>query len=239
MLKLGVMNADIDKNSKVDDERSRVIVRSGWLFIMVNFLLALFNMLVGILSNSWAIVSDAAHSLIDAISGVLIIVSEKIALKRRFVDRRKIIERISTVIIAIIIILVGVDILIGSFKNIVTPGEVDFSIPTIIVLVASIVTKWGFALYLKKKGIQFKSEVLKASGAETMNDAWISIAVLLSVIIYLIWHVNVESYISIVIAFVIVKVGFEFIFPHLSRHHHHPLDTNPDHDHCGKKDSKK
>ena len=239
MLKYNVMSRSDGKLNTIDDERSRVIIKSGWLFILVNFLLALFNMLVGILSNSLAIASDAIHSLIDSVSGLLIIVSEKLASKRRFVERRKIIERVTTIIIAVIIVLVGIEIVVSSFKNIITPGEVDYSVPTIIILVASIITKWAFAVYLKKKGAQFKSEVLKASGAETMNDAWISIAVLLSVVIYLIWHVNVESYISLVIAFVIIKVGVEFIFPHLSLHHHHPFDSDPDHDYCGKKDGKK
>ena len=230
-------NNDIQDNTS--DKRSQVIVKSGWLFILVNFLLAIFNLLVGVLSNSLAIASDAVHSLIDAVSGVLIIVSEKLASRSRFAERREKIERITTIAIAVIIILVGLEMLIASFKNIITPGEVDFSVPTIIILVASIATKWCFAVYLKKKGTQFKSDVLKASGAETMNDAWISITVLLSVIIYLIWHVNVESYISIVIAFVVIKIGFEFIFPHLSVHHHHPFDSNPDHDHCGKGVGKK
>lgn len=234
-----MMSKSNGKQDNVSGKRSQVIIKSGWLFILVNFLLAFFNLLVGILSNSLAIASDAVHSLIDAISGVLIIVSEKLASKSRFAERREKIERITTIAIAIIIILVGLEMLIASFKNIITPGEVDFSVPTIIILVASIATKWFFAVYLKKKAAQFKSDVLKASGAETMNDAWISIAVLLSVIIYLIWHVNVESYISIVIAFVVIKIGFEFIFPHLSQHHHHPFDSNPDHDHCGKDISKK
>ncbi len=237
MLELVMMHNN--KQNDTSDNRSRVIVKSGWLFILVNFLLAIFNLLVGILSNSLAIASDAIHSLIDAVSGVLIIVSEKLASKGRFAERREKIERLTTIIIAIIIISVGLEMLVASFKNIITPDEVDYSIPTIIILVTSIAAKWGFAVYLKKKGVQLKSDVLKASGAETMNDAWISIAVLLSAVIYLLWHVNVESYISIVIAFVVVKIGFEFIFPHLSLHHHHPFDTNPDHDHCGKKDGKK
>ena len=99
----------------------------------------------------------------------------------------------------------------------------------------TIIVKYALATYLKHQGKNHKSSVLLASGAETMNDTWISVAVLISAIIYLIWKVDVEAYVSIFIAVIIIKIGLEFIFPHLSHHHHHHLETDPDHDHCGKK----
>ncbi|MBR3353315.1 cation diffusion facilitator family transporter [Candidatus Saccharibacteria bacterium] len=225
-------------SSKTETEsktRSQTIVKSGYLFILINFLLAVFNIIVGLLSNSLAIASDAVHSLTDSISGFLIIISEKLAIHHKFSKYRATIERITTIIIALIIILVGIEIIILSIKNIISPEEVDYSLPTIVVLIASIATKYLLANYLKKTGKVIKSSVLIASAAETMNDTWISIAVLFSAIIYLIWQINIESYISIIIALVIVRIGLEFIFPHLSKHHHHHLESDPDHDHCGKK----
>ena len=216
------------------ENRSKIIVKSGYLFILTNFLLAVFNVVIGLLSNSIAIISDAAHSLIDAVSGFLIILSEKLANFKKFTARREKIERITTVIIAIIIIAAGIDIVVESIKKILEPEEVDYSWPVIIILIASIITKYTLAAYLKKQGKKFSSSVLTASGAETLNDTWISVAVLASAIIYLIWHINIEAYVSLIISVIIIKVGLEFIFPHLSHHHHHPLETNPDHDHCGK-----
>ena len=211
------------------NSRSRTIQKSGYLFILTNFLLAIFNIIVGILSNSLAIASDAIHSLTDSISGFLIIISEKLAAHHKFTQYRAKIERITTITIALIITVVGVEIVVLSIKNIISPEEVDYSAPTIIVLIVSIIAKYALATYLKKTGKSIKSNVLIASGAETMNDAWISIAVLISAVIYLIWHINIESYISLIIAIVIIKVGLEFIFPHLSKHHHHHLENNPDH----------
>lgn len=211
------------------NSRSRTIQKSGYLFILTNFLLAIFNIIVGILSNSLAIASDAIHSLTDSISGFLIIISEKLAAHHKFTQYRAKIERITTIIIALIITIIGVEIVILSIKNIILPEEVDYSAPAIIVLIVSIIAKYLLAIYLKKTGKSIKSNVLIASSAETMNDTWISIAVLISAVIYLIWHINIESYISLIIAIVIIKVGLEFIFPHLSKHHHHHLENNPDH----------
>ena len=217
------------------EERSKVIVKSGYLFILINFLLAVFNLVVGVLSNSLAIASDAIHSLTDSISGFLIIISEKLANHKKLSNYRAKIERIVTIIIALIIIAVGAEIIIASIKNIISPEEVDYSAPALVVLIASIATKYLLATYLKDKGKKFKSNVLTASGAETMNDTLISVAVLISALIYLIWHVNIEAYVSIAISLVIIKIGLEFIFPHLTHHHHHHLETDSDHDHCHKK----
>ncbi|MDO5475249.1 MAG: cation diffusion facilitator family transporter [Candidatus Saccharibacteria bacterium] len=219
----------------MSEKRSKTIMKSGYLFILINILLSIFNIVVGLVSNSLAIISDALHSLIDAISGILIIVTEKIAGLKKYAKNREKIERIATIIIAIIIILVGFHIIHESIEKILEPDDVDYSLPTIIVLIASILTKYLLADYLKKTGHRIKSTVVAASGAETMNDCFISVAVLISAIIYLVWHIDIEAYLSIAIALIIFKIGLEFIFPHLSRHHHHHLESDPDHDHCRRK----
>ncbi len=214
--------------------RSKTIINSGRLFILTNFLLAIFNIIVGLLANSLAIVTDAIHSLIDAVSGILVVVSERLANHHRFSEYRQKIERITTILIALIIITTGIHIIIESIEKLIEPSTPDYSVATIIVLLASIALKFMLARYLKNTGKKIKSNVVIASGAETMNDTWISVAVLASAIIYLIWHIDIEAYISIIISIVIIKIGLEFIFPHLSSHHHHHLEQNPDHDHCGK-----
>lgn len=214
-------------------DRGLVVTRAGVWFIVTNFLLAGFNALIGVLSGSLAILSDAVHSLIDAVSGILIIGSEK--LSRKFQNKRVKIERVATIIIALIIIAAGVDIIVDSTRKLIEPEEVEYSVWTIVVLIGCIAVKYALARYLKIRGKKYKSDVLTASGAETLNDTWISVAVLLSAVIYMIFRVDIEAYVSLFIAILIIKVGLEFIFPHLSHHHHHPLEENPDHDHCGKR----
>ena len=222
------------KSTATISSRSKVITKSGYLFIATNFFLGVFNIIVGLLAGSLAITSDAVHSFIDSISGFFIIICEKLSNHRKLSEYRERIERLTTILIAIIIIVAGIDIVVESIEKILEPETPDYSVPTIIVLIASIAMKYLLANYLKKKGKSEHSTVLTASGAETMNDTWISVAVLGSAIFYLISHIDIEAYVSIVIALLIIKVGLEFIFPHLSHHHHHALESDPDHDHCGK-----
>ena len=219
----------------MNKKRSQIIVKSGYLFILINFLLAVFNIIVGLISNSIAIISDALHSLTDTISGILVVISEKLANHKKFSKSRNKIERATTIIIASIIIYIGIHIIVESIEGILKPEDVEYSAPTIIVLIASIAVKYLLATYLKKTGKSIKSNVLIASSTETMNDTIISVIVLVSAIIYLIWGINIESYLSLVIAIIIIEIGLEFIFPHLLKHHHHHLETDTDHDHCRKK----
>lgn len=213
--------------------RSRAVVRSGALFIAVNFLLAIFNFFAGMLSNSLAIISDAAHSLIDSASGFIIIISEKLASSSKLSPHRAKIERVATIFVALIIIAVGIHLIIEAVEKILAPEPVDYPPLALVILVVGLAMKYALAVYLKRTGRKLNSSVLTASGAETMNDAWVSIAVLASALIYLIFNIDVEAYLTLAISAIIIKIGAEFIFPHLSAHHHHPFESNPDHDHCG------
>lgn len=217
------------KNSHKNSNRSQIIIKSGYLFIIVNFILGIFNAIVGLLAGSIAITSDAVHSIIDSVSGFLVVISEKLANHHKFAEQRAKIERTTTIIIALIIIATGIHILIESIEKIISPENPDYSAATIIVLIASIALKYLLAYYLRDKGKKLKSSVLTASAAETFNDTWISVAVLASAIIYLIWRVDIEAYVSIIISIIILKIGLEFIFPKLSHHHHHPLETDSSH----------
>lgn len=218
--------------AKTDSTRSKAIIKAGWLFILTNFLLAVFNVIIGLISGSLAITSDAAHSLIDSISGILIIISEKLASHKKYAEKREKIERITTILVALIIIAAGIHIIIEAIEKLTEAEEIEFSIWTVLVLIGSIAAKLALAVYLKRAGKRHKTTVLTASGTETMNDMLISVAVFISTIIYIIWHVDIEAYICFAISAIIIKAGLEFIFPHISHHHHHPLDIDPDHDHC-------
>lgn len=214
-------------------DRSRTIVKSGYLFIFINFLLGVFNLIIGLLAGSVAITSDATHSFIDSISGFLVVISEKLAKTHKLTKHRAKIERYTTILIALIIIATGIHIIVEAIEKLLTPESPDYSVYVLIVLIASIALKYTLARYLRHAGQRVNSPTLDASATETMNDTWISVAVLASAIVYLLTGIDVEAYISLIIALIIIKVGLEFIFPHLSSHHHHHLESDSDHDHCG------
>ena len=198
----------------------KTVLKAGTIAILTNLLLAIFKIIIGAISNSLAVMSDATHGLIDTISGIIVIISEKLGSSHKFNKNHEKIEHIGALLIATIIIIVGIHIFIESIEKIITPEDVEYPAPVIIVLIISIVSKLLLGRYLRITGTKVQSDTLIASSVETINDCIISGTVLLSALIYLIWHINVESYTSIIISIIILKLGLELIFPKLSGQHH-------------------
>ena len=209
------------KEKFTNSTHNKTVLKAGYIAIAVNLLLAVFKIAVGAISGSLAVMSDAIHGLVDTLSGIIVIVSEKLGSSKKFHKSHEEIEHIGAIIIAVIILAVGVHIIIESFEKLITPEEVEYSAPVIIVLIASIIGKLLLGRYLKNTGEKVKSDTLIASSVETINDSIISGAVLLSALIYLIWHIDIEAYISLIISFIIIKLGLELIFPKFFKHHHH------------------
>lgn len=205
----------------IKPNHSKTVVKAGTIAIFINLLLAVFKIAIGALSNSLAIMSDALHGLIDTLSGIIVIVSEKLGTSKKFHKDHEKIERIGAIIIAVIILIVGIHIIIESIEKLTHPEEVEYSAPVIIVLIGSVVAKLLLGRYLRHTGQQVNSDTLIASSVETINDSIISATVLLSAFIYLIWQKDIEAYISLIISFIIIKLGLELIFPKFFHHHHH------------------
>ncbi len=196
------------------------VYKAGFIAIAINLCLAAFKITIGLISNSLAIMSDAIHGVIDTLSGIIIVISEKLGSTHKFKKNHEKIEHYGALLIAAIIIIVGIHLLIESIESVIEPEQPEYSAPIIIILIISIISKFILGRFLRSTGQKVHSDTLIASSVETINDSIISSAVLLSALIYLVWHINIESYISIIIAIIIIKHGLELIFPHFSKHHH-------------------
>ena len=187
--------------------RSQEIIRTSWIGIAANVLLAGFKAAVGILASSVAIVMDAVNNLSDALSSVITIVGTK--LSQRPADRKHPfgfgrIEYFSAIIIAVIVLSAGITSLIESVKKIFDPTEPSYTTTTLVVIVVAIVVKLILGQYVKKKGEQLNSDALIASGSDALFDAVITLATLVSAGVMLLWGVAL-------ISIVIIKAGIEML----------------------------
>ena len=195
-------------------DRSSQIIRTSWIGIAANVLLAGFKATVGALANSVAIVMDAVNNLSDALSSVITIVGTK--LSQRPADRKHPfgfgrIEYFSAIIIAVIVLSAGITSLIESVKKIFDPTEPSYSTVTLIVIVVAIVVKLMLGRYVKRKGEQLKSDALIASGSDALFDAVITLATLVSAGVMLLWHVSLDGILGALISIVIIKAGVEML----------------------------
>ena len=196
------------------NNRENIVIKTSIISILANILLATFKAFVGFFANSIAIISDAVNNLSDALSSIITIIGTKLAGKRP--DKKHPygygrIEYMTSLIVSAIVLYAGITAFIESIKKIINPEVSDYSSVTIIILIAGIIVKFVLGIYVKKKGETVNSDSLKASGSDAFNDAILSISVLLSAIIYMIFKVSLEAYVGVLLAIFIIKSGIELI----------------------------
>lgn len=196
------------------DSRERLIVRTGIIGIVVNLVLASAKAAAGLAAGSIAMILDAVNNTSDSLSSVITIIGTKLAGKKP--DKKHPlghgrIEYLTQMIIAGLIIYAGITALIESFKKMIDPVESDFKAVTLTVISVAILTKIGLGIYFRSNGKKVRSELLTASGTDALFDALLSTAILISAVIYLIFKINIEAYVSILISLFILKAGLEII----------------------------
>ena len=203
------MTENLD-HSGVEAAREKTIVRTSVIGIAANVLLAAFKAVVGLMSNSIAIVLDAVNNISDAGSSLITIVGTKLAgrepdKKHPFGYGR--IEYLSAMIISVIVLYAGVTSFIESVKKIIHPETPDYSAVSLIIVAVAVVVKILLGRYVKSVGVRVNSDSLINSGEDAALDSVISASTLVAAGVFLIFHVSLEAWLGALISLVIVKSG--------------------------------
>ena len=166
--------------------RNRGITLASIKGIIGNVVLVIFKMIVGLASNSIAIILDAVNNLTDVLSSVLTIVGTKLAAKgadkeHPFGHGR--IEYMTTMAIAFIILGAGIGSLKESIDKILHPEVSTFDIPSLVIIAVAIVVKVVMGRYIKAQGEKYKSDALVASGIDALFDIQGYVGAAISVLI--------------------------------------------------------
>ena len=200
--------------------RDKIIIRTSIIGILANVFLAGFKAVVGIMSNSIAIVMDAVNNISDAASSVITIAGTKLAGKQA--DRKHPfgygrIEYMSAMLISMLVLYAGITAFIESVKKIIHPDIPDYSPVALIIVAVAVVVKFILGRYVKHTGETVNSDSLINSGEDAKLDSVISLSTLLAAAIYIFFHVSVEAYLGAVIVLIIIKSGFEMLRDTLSK----------------------
>ena len=195
-------------------DRSKQIIRTSVVGIVVNVLLASFKALVGLLAHSVAIVLDAVNNLSDALSSIITIIGTKLSVKPA--DRKHPfgygrVEYFTAIIIAVIVLMTGITSLIESVKKIINPTRPEYTTVTLVIIIVAILAKLGLGWYVRSQGKKLDSDALVASGSDALFDAVITLATLVSAGIMLIWNFSIDGYLGALISLLIIKAGVEML----------------------------
>ena len=195
-------------------DREKVIIRTSFVGIGANLLLAAMKAAIGILSNSIAVVLDAVNNLSDAFSSVITIIGAKLA--GRLPDKKHPlghgrVEYLSALIVSAIVLYAGISSLVESVKKMIHPTMPDYTVVSLLIIASAVVVKLLLGRYVKGQGEKVNSGALVASGQDAASDAVLSLSVLICALIYMITHISLEAYVGAVIAVFIIRAGYDMM----------------------------
>ena len=195
-------------------EREKIIIKTSIKGIVVNIILVIFKSIIGFLANSIAIILDAINNLSDALSSIITIIGTKLAKKapdKKHPYGHGRIEYFSAVIIAVIVLVAGLASFKESVLKIITPAKTHYTIYTLIIISVTVITKYIFGKYVKRIGEEVNSSSLKASGVDAFFDAVLSFSTLIAGTLSILWNINIEGFLGVIISIIIIKSSIEIL----------------------------
>ncbi|MCR4647110.1 MAG: cation diffusion facilitator family transporter [Oscillospiraceae bacterium] len=197
-----------------EQQRETTIIRTSAVGIASNLVLAAMKAVVGLMTNSIAILLDAVNNFSDVLSSVVTIIGTKLAGKKP--DKKHPlgygrIEYITAMVVTAIVLYAGITAGVESIKKIFHPVETEYSVISLILVAAAIVVKILLGMYTSSVGKKVNSAALSASGADATFDAVLSGATLACALLAKFTGISLEAVVGVIIAIVIIKAGMEML----------------------------
>ncbi len=182
--------------------------------IITNIMLTLIKVIIGLLSNSIALIADGINNLSDASSSIISLIGFKLASAPEDEEHpygHARIEYITGIIVSFLIVVVGLLLLQTSFLKILNPEDLSFSYLTIILIFIAIIVKLWQMFFYRKFAELINSQTLKATSIDSRNDVFSSVAIFISMIIWEISGINIDGIIGTLVALFIIWSGIKLI----------------------------
>lgn len=202
------------KNTSDPKVRERYGKFAGIVGIISNAVLCAMKILVGLFAGSIAIMADGINNLADASSSIITLIGFKLAAAPEDKDHpygHARIEYLTGLFISVLIIVLGLQLLNSSFRKVLHPDPLSFSYITVVILVIAIIIKIWQALFNIGIGKKINSVALMATGADSRNDVIATSAVLVSIFIGKLFHIQLDGYMGCLVALFIVWSGIQLI----------------------------
>jgi len=129
--------------------------------VICNIFLCVIKTIIGIFSNSQALIADGLHSLEDVSSSVISLIGDKISSKenKNYSFGIKRVKYVFSLTVSLFMVMISVTMLENVIANFFEDNSYVFSIYSLIVCVITIITKLILYFYFKniyKKNFTFK-----------------------------------------------------------------------------------
>ncbi len=171
-----------DKKSKAIKEKKSVALLS----VMAALIITLFKIIVGIMTGSLGVISEALHSALDLVAAgityLAVNISDKPADAEHHYGHGKI-ENYSALIETLLLFITSSWIIYEAIRRLITNEvEIEVSVWAFIVIISSIIVDISRSRALKKVAVKHNSQALEADALHFSTDIWSSTVVLIGLI---------------------------------------------------------
>lgn len=193
-------------------EREKIGKKASYVAIFGNIFLTVFNIAVGLLSGSTALVAEGFHTLSDVITSIIAFVGFKIGMRPADEDHpygHGKAEALVGLIIVVFLVIVAYEIISGVYTKIalgevITPPD---KIAAIMALIG-IFINYTMTTYLIRTGKKINSPALIADGNHQKVDIFSCIAILIGVIGSQLGYPILDPLVGVIIALIIIYTAF-------------------------------
>jgi len=195
-------------------EKAEVIKKRSALFsVLAAFSLVTAKLIIGLITGSLGILSEAAHSGLDVIASTLTFIAIKISAKppdkEHHYGHGKI-ENVAALVESIFLFMICVWILYEAGNRIINKEtDINVNIWAFGVMVFSIVVDLSRFRVLKKTAEKYQSAALKADALHFFSDMLTSSTVLIGLVLVKVGIVIGDSIASIIVALYIIKLSYK------------------------------
>lgn len=213
------------------NQKESLAVKVSTVSIAVNLILSLLKLITGFLGKSSAMISDAIHSASDVFSTFVVIIGVKMAGKKADEEHPYGHERMecaAAMILAMLLGVVGFGIGASGVKKILSGSYDSFEIPTLLPLIAAIVSivvkEWMF-WYTKSAAKKIDSAALMADAWHHRSDSLSSIGSFFGILFSRMGYPVMDAVASVIICVCILKAAYDIFKDGLDKMVDHCCDT--------------
>ena len=206
LIKWFVKGDDVDVRVK----KKKYDALASTVGILTNLSMAIVKLVVGLALNSVSIMADAMNLAMDALTNLMVIVTSKYARKPADLEHpfgHAKLEYVSTLIIAMLMLLLAYEFIQSSIAAIIHPEPLGFDLVLMGILLLTALAKIWQSLFYKHMGKASGSEPFMALSKDSFNDVLISVAIISSVLFTYITGIVIDGYIGLTISLIILFSG--------------------------------
>lgn len=187
--------------------------RVAFISVLAAVFLTGFKLVVGLLTGSLGLLSEALHSGLDMIAAVITYFSVRLADKpadREHQYGHGKIENLSALVETLLLFITASWIIYEAFHRLLTgQTEIEVNIWSYIVVISSIIIDFSRSRALNRVAKKYNSQALEADALHFSTDIWSSSVVLLGLICAQFGIFMADSLAALVVALIVIFVSYK------------------------------